>query len=180
MTYLHGKISANYTVINEKLLSPYDKSCRNYILFLTNVERARDVLGPQISNRVVLVSRSTQWKLQEFLSSKESSDIVNLLVVGESLTADETKVALSMGPEKIESFHFDSVLGAAVRSVHSSAVHRRAWLEQAISPDFLDQGEIVSAERSSVSAEVFEGLCRPPIHRDSDSPAAVRNQAAVD
>lgn len=94
MTYLHVLISNNYTVINEHLLNPYDKLCRSYILFLTNVERARDVLGPQISNRVVLVSRSTQWKLQEFLSSKESSDLVNLLVVGESLTADETKVEL--------------------------------------------------------------------------------------
>lgn len=92
ITYLHGRITDNYTVVNENLLNPYDKTCRSYILFLANVERARDVLGPQISNRVVLVAWSTQWKLQEFLSSKESSDIINLLVVGESLTADVSKV----------------------------------------------------------------------------------------
>lgn len=40
---------------------------------------------------MVLIPRSTQWKLQEFLTSKESSDIVNLLVVGESFSTDEAK-----------------------------------------------------------------------------------------
>lgn len=49
------------------------------------------MLGPQISNRVILIPRSTQWKLQEFLTSKVASDIVNMLVVGESLTADVRK-----------------------------------------------------------------------------------------
>lgn len=49
------------------------------------------MLGPQTTNRVILIPRSTQWKLQEFLSSKEAADIVNLLVVGESMSADPTK-----------------------------------------------------------------------------------------
>ena len=52
-----------------------------------------DVLGPQTTNRVVIVPRSTQWKLQEFLSSKDSSDIVNLLVIGESMISDPNKVS---------------------------------------------------------------------------------------
>lgn len=60
--------------------------CRSYILFLSDISRTRDVLGPQITNRVILIPRTTQWKLQEFLSSKLSSDIVNLLVIGESLS----------------------------------------------------------------------------------------------
>lgn len=79
-------------MINKDLLQPYDKSCRSYILFLSDVLRTRDVLGPQTSNRVVLIPRSTQWKLQEFLASKQASDIINLLVIGESMTADPTKV----------------------------------------------------------------------------------------
>lgn len=54
--------------------------------------RTRDVLGPQTVNRVVLIPRSTQWKLQEFLASKAASDIINLLVIGESLTTDDEKV----------------------------------------------------------------------------------------
>lgn len=92
ITYLHGKISQNYTVVNSHLMKPFDKSCRSYFLFLSDVLRTRDVLGPQTTDKVVLIPRSTQWKLQEFLASKEASDIVNLLVVGESLSADPTKV----------------------------------------------------------------------------------------
>lgn len=81
---------------NKELLQPYDKSCRSYFLFLSDVLRTRDVLGPQTTNRVVLIPRSTQWKLQEFLSSKQASDIINLLVIGESMTADPTKVGKSI------------------------------------------------------------------------------------
>lgn len=47
-----------------------------------------------MDNKVIVVARSSQWKLQAFLSSEESSDIVNLLVIGESLTADPKRVSL--------------------------------------------------------------------------------------
>lgn len=92
ISYFHGRINQNYSVINKELLQPYDKICRSYILFLSDVLRARDVLGPQTENRVVLIPRSTQWKLQEFLTSKQASDIINLLVIGESYSADASKV----------------------------------------------------------------------------------------
>lgn len=78
--------------MNQELLYPYDKNCRSYFVFLSDVLRTRDVLGPQTVNRIVLIPRSTQWKLQEFLSSKQASDLVNLLVIGESLTSDTSKV----------------------------------------------------------------------------------------
>lgn len=86
-------ISENYSVVNQDLLQPYDKSCRSYFLFLSDVLRTREVLGPQTQNRVVLVPRSSQWKLQEFLSSKFASDLINLLVVSESLSSDPSKVS---------------------------------------------------------------------------------------
>lgn len=92
ISYLHGKISQNYSVMNQDLLKPNDKRCRSYVLFLEDVLRTRDVLGPQTVNRVILIPRSTQWKVQEFLSSKLSSDIINLLVIGQSLSADPDKV----------------------------------------------------------------------------------------
>ncbi|XP_055297477.1 ionotropic receptor 21a [Sitodiplosis mosellana] len=91
ISYLHGMINMNYSVINQDLLKPNDKSCRSYIVFLSDVLRTREVLGPQTTNRVVLIPRSTQWKLQEFLSSKQASDLVNLLIIGESLTSDPSK-----------------------------------------------------------------------------------------
>lgn len=95
LSYLHGKIDENYKVVNQELLHPYDKSCRSYILFLSDVLRVRDVIGPQTTNRVIVVPRSTQWKLQEFLTSKFSSDIINLLLIGESLGTDTAKVGHS-------------------------------------------------------------------------------------
>lgn len=51
----------------------------------------KKVIGSQIDNKVVVVPRSTQWKLQEFLSSPLSRDIINLLVIGESYSADKNK-----------------------------------------------------------------------------------------
>lgn len=81
-------------MVNQNLLHPSDKQCRSYILFLADVSKTRDILGPQTTNRVILVPRSTQWKLQEFLSSKSSSDIINLLVIGESLSVETTKVRI--------------------------------------------------------------------------------------
>lgn len=57
------------------------------ILFIPNTQ----IIGAQTSNKVIVIPRSSQWKLQEFLSSPLSSDIVNLLVVGESYTTDTTR-----------------------------------------------------------------------------------------
>lgn len=50
------------------------------------------IIGAQTTNRVIVISRSTQWKLQEFLASPLSRDIINLLVIGESFSIDVTKV----------------------------------------------------------------------------------------
>jgi len=55
----------------------------------------RKILGAQTESRVVLVSRSTQWRLRDFLSSELSSNIVNLLVIGESLMADPMRVSIN-------------------------------------------------------------------------------------
>jgi hypothetical protein len=90
-TFIHGRINNNFTMDNKQLLEPPDSKCRSYILFVSDALQTRNVLGPQVDNRVVVVPRSTQWKLQEFLSSPLSRDIINLLVIGESYSADRTK-----------------------------------------------------------------------------------------
>lgn len=89
-TYVCGKISANYTLQNPELLTPSTSKCRSYILFISDVMMTRKVLGPQLTNHVVVVPRSSQWKLQDFLSSKESRDILNLLVIGESYSTEKS------------------------------------------------------------------------------------------
>lgn len=164
MSYLHGRIDENYKVVNQNILHPYDKRCRSYILFLSDVTRVREVLGPQTNNRVIVVPRSTQWKLQEFLSSKSSSDIINLLVVGESVSADATKVCsfirafsrlsslacaqfFATRPSSFSAFHAMPIdassskfhfTGASIRSVHSPAVHGRLGLKHAGRSDIMD------------------------------------------
>lgn len=90
-TFIHGKISSNYTLKNKFLLETRDSRCSSYILFVADALKTRQVIGPQINNKVIVIPRSTQWKLQEFLSSPESRDIINLLVIGESYSADKTK-----------------------------------------------------------------------------------------
>ncbi|XP_030380644.1 ionotropic receptor 21a [Scaptodrosophila lebanonensis] len=88
VTFYHGEINSRYEAKNKKFTSRIDVHCKSYILFLSDPLMTRTILGPQTESRVVLVSRSTQWKLRDFLSSEMSSNIVNLLVIGESLISD--------------------------------------------------------------------------------------------
>ncbi|XP_061392925.1 ionotropic receptor 21a-like [Musca vetustissima] len=90
-TYYHGEINNRYVAHNRRLKNSIDSNCQSYILFLSDPLMTRSIIGPQTENRVLVISRSTQWKLKDFLSSEKSSNIVNLLVVGESLTADPNK-----------------------------------------------------------------------------------------
>lgn len=90
-SFMHGLINEKYEVIDQDLVTTGDTKCRHYILFVADAMMTRRVIGPQIHSRVVVVPRSTQWKLQEFLSSPLSRDIINLLVIGESYTASAYK-----------------------------------------------------------------------------------------
>lgn len=88
---MHAKITKNYTLNNPAILVAKDSKCRSYILFLADATKTRKVVGSQIDNRVIVIPRSTQWRLQEFLSSSSSRDIINLLVIGESYSAVRAK-----------------------------------------------------------------------------------------
>ncbi|XP_052871022.1 ionotropic receptor 21a-like [Anopheles cruzii] len=88
-TYVTGRIGPNYTLENPEILQPSGSNCRSYIIFLADVMMTRRVIGPQLTSQVVLIPRSSQWKLQEFLAAKQSRDIINLLVIGESYSVDK-------------------------------------------------------------------------------------------
>ncbi|XP_065356000.1 ionotropic receptor 21a [Calliphora vicina] len=88
ITYSHGQLNARYKAKNKNFKNPIDNNCKSYILFLSDPLMTRSIIGPQIESKVVVVSRSTQWKLKDFLASDLSSNIVNLLVIGQSLAAD--------------------------------------------------------------------------------------------
>ncbi|XP_055381885.1 ionotropic receptor 21a [Condylostylus longicornis] len=92
LSFYHAKIDKDYKLSNS-LVNTWngEQNCRSYILFLSDPLMTRKIIGPQLENRVVVVARSTQWKLRDFLASEESSNLVNLLVIKESLSADLTK-----------------------------------------------------------------------------------------
>nr|XP_015839670.1 PREDICTED: uncharacterized protein LOC660579 [Tribolium castaneum] len=81
--YLHGQITDKYHMKVPKLQTSQD-TCTGYILFLKDVMRSKDVVGPQTNNKVVLVSRSSQWRVYEFLASEQSQSFMNLLVIAKS------------------------------------------------------------------------------------------------
>ncbi|TMW53488.1 hypothetical protein DOY81_001424 [Sarcophaga bullata] len=87
ISYTHGEINMHYVAKNRNLKNSVDNNCKSYILFLSDPLMTRNIIGPQIDSKVVVISRSTQWKLKDFLASELSSNIVNLLIIGESLTS---------------------------------------------------------------------------------------------
>lgn len=100
--YFNIEININETMyisstkfLNEASFAAKDVNCRSHLLFLTEPEMTIEIIGPQINERVVVVSTSSQWKLKEFLSAKIASKLINLLVIGESLSASRTKVNIN-------------------------------------------------------------------------------------
>ncbi|XP_017776455.1 PREDICTED: ionotropic receptor 21a [Nicrophorus vespilloides] len=82
--YIHGQITRNYSINLKKIVKDTENTCVSYILFLADVMRCRDVIGEQNTNRVVIVARSSQWRVYEFLGSETARDFVNLLVIAQS------------------------------------------------------------------------------------------------
>jgi hypothetical protein len=76
LTYIHGKIS------KQELMDPPDMKCRDFLLFIRDLKTAEAVIGSHSISRVIVVSQASTWRVQEFLSSKLSRNMVNLLVIG--------------------------------------------------------------------------------------------------
>jgi len=76
VTYIHGKIS------KQELMDPPDMKCRDFLLFIRDLKTAEAVIGSHSISRIIVVSQASTWRVQEFLSSKLSSNLVNLLVIG--------------------------------------------------------------------------------------------------
>lgn len=81
--YHHGSITNHYKVLEEDILKS-SKKCVNYIVFMADVMRCVEVIGQQIDRKVVIVARSSQWRVHEFLSSEISHNFINLLVISKS------------------------------------------------------------------------------------------------
>lgn len=92
LAYVHGRITLNSTITESKLLKTITDQCVNYILFIADVMKSGDLLGLQATSKVIVVGRSSQWRVHEFLYSKASRNFVNLLVIAQSFRDDNTLV----------------------------------------------------------------------------------------
>lgn len=84
------------------MLTPIENECRNFILLLTDITWTVTLLGPLryskvtcenisfvmrdnatelIFLKVVVVTVSSRWKIEEYLAGWQARDIVNLLIV---------------------------------------------------------------------------------------------------
>ncbi|XP_045773278.1 ionotropic receptor 21a [Maniola jurtina] len=88
VTFVHGYINEKDNLEEPRLLQA-KRQCLHFILFLTDVQKSAKVLGKQSKSKVIVVARSSQWAVQEFLSGSISRSFVNLLVIGQSFKDDE-------------------------------------------------------------------------------------------
>ncbi|KAF9423246.1 hypothetical protein HW555_001315 [Spodoptera exigua] len=91
-TFIHGFINDDGELIEPELINA-KIDCQHYILFLSDIKISAKILGKQPDNKIIIIARSSQWAVQEFLASATSRNFVNLLVVGQSFKeGDDTKL----------------------------------------------------------------------------------------
>ncbi|XP_069678184.1 uncharacterized protein Ir21a [Periplaneta americana] len=82
LTYIHGKVLGNQTLQNPELLDPLDTRCRDFLLLVKDINSAGAILGAHSISRVIILSQASNWRIQEFLSSPLSQNIIHILVIG--------------------------------------------------------------------------------------------------
>lgn len=114
MTFVHGYITDEDKVMEPELLQA-GSECLHYIIFLTDVKKSAKVLGKQPESKVIVVARSSQWAVQEFLAQPVSRMFVNLLVIGQSFKEGDDAALVSL------ILKFD-VIGPTIR------IHNTIWI----------------------------------------------------
>jgi hypothetical protein len=76
LTYIHGKVGKH------GLTDPPDMRCRDFLLLVRDLKTVQAVVGGHSTSRVIVVSQASAWRVREFLSSRLSQNLVNLLVIG--------------------------------------------------------------------------------------------------
>lgn len=87
VTFIHGYINDTDQLEEPKLLKGTSE-CFHFIVFLHDVGTSGKVLGKQSDSKVVVIARSSQWAVQEFLAGPFSRMFINLLVIGQSFRED--------------------------------------------------------------------------------------------
>lgn len=101
VSYVHGYIGDDNKLKEPELLVP-GKQCLHFIIFSSEVKSSVRILGKQSESKVVVVARSSQWAVQEFLSSSTSRMFINLLVIAQSFKDDNDETMVSLNQNLIE------------------------------------------------------------------------------
>lgn len=91
LTYVHGSIPKDFRNPLGKLVNEKDKKCVHFIIFMKDIMKCQDVANKK-NEKVVVVAKSSQWRVQEFLYSEYSQEIANLLVIVKSNKFSEQNV----------------------------------------------------------------------------------------
>ncbi|XP_063357695.1 ionotropic receptor 21a [Cydia amplana] len=83
IAYVHGYINEDNELAEPKLVRA-TKECLHFIAFLSDVTNSAKILGKQAESKVVIIARSSQWAVQEFLAGPQSRLFINLIVIGQS------------------------------------------------------------------------------------------------
>uniref|UniRef100_A0A6P7GUG1 Ionotropic receptor 21a-like n=1 Tax=Diabrotica virgifera virgifera TaxID=50390 RepID=A0A6P7GUG1_DIAVI len=84
IAYMHGQITEDYEVNLFTNIDDMQPTCLSYLLFMKDVMKSKEVIGEQNNAKVIVIARSSQWRVFEFLSHEESRYFVNLLVIVQS------------------------------------------------------------------------------------------------
>lgn len=87
VTFIHGYINDKDQMEEPKLLKGA-YTCAHYIIFLYEVRTSAKVLGKQSDCKIVVIARSSEWAVQEFLAGPLSKMFTNLLVIRQSFRED--------------------------------------------------------------------------------------------
>jgi hypothetical protein len=113
LTYIHGKIS------KQELMDPPDMRCRDFLLFIRDLKTAETVVGSHSMSRVIVVSQASTWRIREFLSSKFSRNLVNILVIGNQNQVSSVSGIISNQSIKLNRSLFGIGISITIESVMS-------------------------------------------------------------
>lgn len=68
-----------------------DKHCFNYVLLVDDIFNAKYLIGKQSMSKIVLITKSSQWRVNEFLTGDFARTLVNLLVIAPSTSPSITE-----------------------------------------------------------------------------------------
>lgn len=123
LAYIHGQITKKHKVKNSGMLNSFENKCVAYILFMADVMKSKEVIGEQNENKVVIIARSSQWRVYEFLASEFAQSFVNLLVIAKS---ERIAVTGEVFLQAAKSFYATiDFVGTTFHFIHSRPLHRR-------------------------------------------------------